>query len=110
MAIVTNVYGIAESLRRLLSERRAAADADSVRAESARRARRAADLRTVEAAQQGRRDETEAKARAVGFASMTEAIEQTRRLTIGNAAARIGVGLRTVARWRRREPDDLSSR
>lgn len=34
---------------------------------------------------------------------MAEAIEQTRHLTISAAAAHIGVGQRTVTRWRHRD-------
>lgn len=40
-------------------------------------------------------------ARAAGFESMTDAIEQTRDLSSRAAAARIGVGASTVKRWRR---------
>lgn len=68
---------IAESLRRLLAQRRAATDADPGKAEPARQARRRAGLRSVESTHQALRDATEAKARAAGFRSMRAAIEGT---------------------------------
>lgn len=70
---------IAESLRRLLAQRRAATDADPDKAEPARQARRRAALRTVESAHQAVRDATEAKARSAGFSSMVQAIERDPR-------------------------------
>lgn len=89
---------IAESLRQWLSQRRSSLD--PARAEAASRARRAAGIRTVASAQRARCDATETRAQAAGHASMTEAIQQTRHLTISAAAARIGVGLRTITLWR----------
>ncbi|MER7847421.1 MucR family transcriptional regulator [Kitasatospora sp. NPDC096077] len=86
----------------VLARRSAAARAGTNGLPAVRAARRSAALRTVQAAQQARRDALEATARAAGFASMTEAIEATRDLPSRAAAARIGVGASTVKRWRQR--------
>ncbi|MDQ2737533.1 MAG: MucR family transcriptional regulator [Actinomycetota bacterium] len=92
---------IAESLRRLLAQRRAATDADPVKADRGRRARSLAGRRTAPAAHQALRDAALAKVRAAGFASITDAVAGTRALTISGVARRLGVSESTVKRWRR---------
>ncbi|GHG15253.1 MucR family transcriptional regulator [Streptomyces filamentosus] len=69
-------------------------------------ARAAGAHRTLPAAQQARQDALEAKAHASGFTSMQDAINRTRSMTNKAAAERIGVGITTVKRWRRKPTDD----
>jgi hypothetical protein len=92
---------IAESLRRLLAERRAATDADPVKADRGRLARSLAGRRTVPAAHQALRDAALAKVKAAGFGSVADAVAGTRPLTISAAARRLSVSESTVKRWRR---------
>ncbi|GGU62281.1 MucR family transcriptional regulator [Streptomyces lavendofoliae] len=90
----------ASELSRRSTEARSGTDSLPV----VRASRRAGALRTLPAAQQARRDALEAVARAAGFASMADAIENTRDLPSRAAAERIGVGASTVKRWRQRKP------
>ncbi|MFG3056684.1 MucR family transcriptional regulator [Kitasatospora sp. NPDC048239] len=85
-----------------LARRSARARAGTDGLPSIRAARRNGALRTVQTAQQARRDNLEATARAAGFTSMAEAIGATRDLPSRAAATRIGGGASTVKRWRHR--------
>ncbi|MGW0984260.1 MucR family transcriptional regulator [Streptomyces xiamenensis] len=86
-----------ELARRSADARAGTDDLPAVRA-----ARRAGALRTIPAAQQARREALEERARGAGYGSMAEAIAATRGLSAGAAAERIGVGVTTVKRWRRK--------
>lgn len=72
---------VAESLRLLLAERRAATDADPVKAERGRLARRVAGRRTVPA-HQALRDASLARVRAAGFGSVADAVAGTRSVSL----------------------------
>ncbi len=81
---------IAESLRRLLAGRRAATDADPVKADRARLARTLAGQRSAPAAHQALRAASLAKVRAAGFNSIADAVADTRSLTIQRCRSATG--------------------
>ncbi|MDT0306141.1 MucR family transcriptional regulator [Streptomyces sp. DSM 44917] len=67
-----------------------------------REARRRGAAQTLPLANAARRERLEAVARAAGYDSMRDAVEQTRDVPSRAAAERIGVGVTTVKRWRKK--------
>jgi hypothetical protein len=87
-----------EELARRSAEARAGTDGLA----QVRAARRRGAQTTQPFTVQARRDLMDATARAAGYTSMRDAIEETRALPSREAATRIGVGASTVKRWRRK--------